>query len=130
MSRHLTIFVLTFVIGALIAVVLRTATHRPYDPPQPTTHVAAPSAIAPAPAVATPTAHATHGGAAAPAATAAAATPVNTICAICGMPVDPALGTATYQGQVIGFGCKACPSTFSANPDKYGPSALKNQVVE
>ncbi len=56
--------------------------------------------------------------------------PVNTICAICGMPVNPKLPTATYQGKTIGFGCKACPPKFAAEPERYGPAALKNQVVE
>jgi YHS domain-containing protein len=60
----------------------------------------------------------------------AAGAPVNTICAICGMPVNPKLPTATYQGKTIGFGCKACPPKFAAEPDRYGPAALKNQVVE
>lgn len=59
-----------------------------------------------------------------------AAVPVNSICAICGMEVDPDLPTAEYQGKTIGFGCKACPPKFKANPDKYGPAYLRNEVVE
>jgi hypothetical protein len=46
------------------------------------------------------------------------------------MPVDPTLPTAIYQGKTIGFGCKACPPMFAAEPERYGPAALKNQVVE
>jgi len=46
------------------------------------------------------------------------------------MPVKLALGTATFQGQQVGFGCKACPAKFAADPQLYGPAALKNQVVE
>lgn len=53
--------------------------------------------------------------------------PVNTLCAICGMDVDPDLPTATYQGQTIGFGCPACPPKFRANPDRYGPAYLRNE---
>lgn len=54
---------------------------------------------------------------------------VNSVCAICGMDVDPDLPTAEYQGKTIGFGCKACPAIFKANPDKYGPAYLRNEVV-
>jgi YHS domain-containing protein len=49
---------------------------------------------------------------------------VNTTCAICGMPVDPKLPTATYQGKTIGFGCRMCPPKFQADPDRYGPGFL------
>ena len=57
-------------------------------------------------------------------------TPVNTVCAICGMAVDPKLPTMTYQGKVIGFGCKMCPPKFQAEPDKYGPSYLRNEIIK
>jgi YHS domain-containing protein len=46
------------------------------------------------------------------------------------MEVDPDLPTAEYQGKTIGFGCKACPPKFKANPDNYGPAYLRNEVVE
>ncbi len=87
-------------------------------------------------------AHANHGAARAePASTDAdgihgaavskpAGTPVNTVCAICGMDVDPSLPTAEYKGQTIGFGCKMCPAKFKADPDRYGPMYLKNEVAK
>lgn len=62
-------------------------------------------------------------------ASAVADQPVNTVCAICGMEVDPDLPTATYQGKTIGFGCRACPPKFKADPDKYGPAYLRNEVI-
>lgn len=46
------------------------------------------------------------------------------------MKVNPKLGTALYQGKVIGFGCKTCPAKFAADPDRYGPAAIAGQVVE
>lgn len=166
MTRHLIVFVVTFAIGAVIAVILRTGSHKPYEDhrghPAPGAASAAPATAydaadphaghaAPAPAggahqghdaPATPAPatgeHTGHAGmamptapaqpASAPAAPATAA--VNTICAICGMPVDPKLGTIAYKGKLIGFGCKACPAKFRAEPEKYGEAALKNQVVE
>jgi YHS domain-containing protein len=54
---------------------------------------------------------------------------VNSVCPICGMDVDPSLPPATYEGKRVGFGCKACPPKFAADPDKYGPFALKNEVA-
>jgi YHS domain-containing protein len=55
---------------------------------------------------------------------------VNTRCAICGMPVDPSLPTLEYKGQTIGFGCRMCAPKFKADPDKYGPVYLKNEVIK
>ena len=55
---------------------------------------------------------------------------VNSICAISGMDVDPALPAASYKGHKVGFGCPACPPKFPKNPGKWGPSALKNEVLE
>lgn len=118
MTRHLVIFAACFLLGAAATAAVRTARHQPYQemPAAP----AAPSAPAPAPVPAP-----------VPAAVApTAAAPVNTICAICAMPVDPKVPTATYQGKVIGFGCRACPPKFAAKPDLYGPAALQNRVVE
>ena len=111
MTRLVLIFSATFALGALIAVVLRTSHHQPYAMVE--------SAPAPSeqPQVAT-------------AASAPTTETVNTICAICGMPVNPKLGTALYQEKRIGFGCKACPAEFAAHPEKFGPSALKNVVAE
>jgi len=142
MTRHLIVFVVTFAIGAVIAVVLRTGSHKPYEEHRGHPATGAASA-APATAYDTKDPHAGHASAtpaaptdavdphqghAAPAAPAASA--VNTICAICGMPVNPALGTIVYKGKQIGFGCKTCPPKFKADPAKYGEASLKNQVVE
>jgi YHS domain-containing protein len=143
MTRHLVVFIVTFAVGAVIAVVLRTGSHKPYqDAGHPALGVAAP---APASASATPAGHAGHGGVAmapasataalasataAPASATAAATTVNTVCSICGMKSDASLGTIEYKGKQVGFGCKACPPKFKAEPEKYGEAALKNQVVE
>ena len=119
MIRHVLIFLGTFVLGAAAVLVMRTASHDPYSSPK----TEAPPAAAPAPA-ASP--HGSSEHAAAP----ADAKPVNTICAICGMAVDSKLPTAVYQGQVIGFGCRMCPPKFKADPDKYGPSYLKNERMK
>jgi len=118
MTRHLVVFIVTFAIGAVIAVIMRTASHKPYE--QPSAHPAAVASMATSavPAHVEPTPAAPVTGS------------VNSICAICAMPVNPALGTIAYKGQNIGFGCKACPPKFAANPEKYGEAALKNQVVE
>ncbi len=102
MNKNLLIFLITFAIGAVITLAVRTARHDPYASP------VVPPAAPPS----------------------AAAKPVNSICAICGMKVNPKLGTALYQGQVIGFGCKTCPDKFAAHPDLYGPAAIAGQVVE
>lgn len=88
------------------------------------------------PAVSDP--HAGHGAMtpAAPAASATVATaakagqPVNTICAICGMDVDPKLPTVEYKGQTIGFGCKMCAPKFKADPERYGPAYLRNELIK
>lgn len=111
MTKHIATFAVTFILGALIALAARTATHSPHES---------------APAPATP-AHA-HDHAAAPTKEASTA-PVNTICAICGMKVDPSLPTLEYQGKHIGFGCRMCPPKFKANPDKYGPYYLRNELM-
>ncbi len=116
MTRHALIFCACFLIGAVITAAIRTARHQPYAAPQ-----ALPAADAPDPQTASsPPAHPTP----------ADPTPVNTICAICGMPVNATLPTATYQGRTIGFGCRACPPKFAADPDRYGPASLQNRVVE
>ncbi len=110
-------FVAAFIVSAVVAVLVRTALHEPYPPPAPLAQgaVAAPvpNDVA-SPARASPVKSA----------------PVNTLCAICGMKVDPKLPTARYQGKVIGFGCGMCPPLFAAEPDKYGPLFLTNQVAK
>ena len=121
MTRHLLIFAACFLIGAVITAAIRTARHDAYAEPA-SAPAAPPSAM---PAAAAPAGPHTGHVQAVP-----DSTPVNTVCAICGMPVNPKLPTAVYQGKTIGFGCKACPAKFAADPDHYGPAFLKNQVVE
>jgi hypothetical protein len=123
MTRHLAIFAACFLLGALAVAALRTASHEPYSPAVP--------AAAPVPAAPAADPHAGH--AATPPVQPAPVIdpkPVNTVCAICGMDVDPKLPTATYAGKTIGFGCKACPPRFAKDPEKYGPAFLENRVVE
>ena len=112
--KSVVLFLATFLVGAALALAARTVVHKPYAEP------------APAPAVPAVDPHAGHTQAAAPAAD---AKPVNTVCAICGMDVDPEIKPATYQGKLVGFGCAACPPKFAKNPDRYGPHALRNEVA-
>jgi hypothetical protein len=107
MTRHLFTFVATFVVGALLALAARTATHSP----EPT----------PAPPISDLKSEISD---------LKSRSPVNTVCAICGMKVDPKLPTLEYQGKRIGFGCKMCPPKFKAEPDKYGPYYLRNEVIK
>ncbi len=101
MKRSVVLFIATFIVGAVAALVARAVMHEPYAE-QPVAPVVA----------------------------AADMTPINSICAICGMDVDPAVSTAMYQGKVVGFGCRACPPKFAADPDAYGPAALRNEIAE
>jgi hypothetical protein len=149
MTRNIILFLGTFVTGALVALVVRAAMYKPHAGHE--GHPAAGGEYAPmvanalTPAVAdtgsraaggpapgptramSPADHANH--APATAAIAAAGKPVNTVCAICGMDVDPKLPTTEYQGQTIGFGCRMCPPKFKAAPDRWGPLYLKNEVA-
>jgi len=127
MTKHFFIFLGTFVAGALIALTVRAARFDGATAATPVAHPAPAAAEMPAATANGHADHAGHSGHAAPAAPAEG--PVNTVCAICGMDVDSDLPTATYAGKQIGFGCKACPAKFKANPDKYGPAALRNEVV-
>lgn len=139
MTRQIFIFVATFLVGALAALAARTALH---DPHAHSATADLPAAAHPAPAPVSdpaPSAHAANhqtehaGGAAAKASASAVAStdaPVNTVCAICGMNVDPKLPTLEYQGKKIGFGCRMCPPKFKADPDKYGPFYLRNEVIK
>jgi len=133
MTRSLFIFLGTFAAGALIALVARAALFQPHaareanavgggDYAPMVTNTLAPRDAAPAPATSAATASTTVAS--------ADAKPVNTVCAICGMDVDPKLPTATYQGKTIGFGCKMCPPKFAKDPDRWGPLYLKNEVVK
>lgn len=116
MNKNIAIFLAAFVAGSIATLAVRSALHEP--------HAAADTAPAAMPQA--PSAGHEH----AQAEPVAGAQPVNTVCAICGMKVNPKIPTAEYQGKVIGFGCKRCPPKFAANPDLYGPAALANQVVE
>ena len=119
MIRHLSIFAVCFLLGALVTLGVRTARHDPH----------ASAGTPPQAAVDMPTRVVTVGKTPGTAPTSAPMA-VNTVCAICGMTVDPKIPTALYHGKVIGFGCKACPPKFAADPERYGPAALANQVVE
>jgi hypothetical protein len=151
MIRNIFIFIGTFVVGAVIALVARAAMFNEHAGHE--GHPTAGGDYAPmvtnAPAPAKTSSEATSaGGTKRPAATKAAAPdphaghgamtatdatsdkPVNTVCAICGMEVDPKLPTLEYQGKKIGFGCKICPPKFKADPDRYGPFYLRNEVIK
>jgi hypothetical protein len=136
MIRNTFVFLAAFVASALIALVVRATMFQPhagheghpaaggeYTPmvSNPLTPASPPAAVAADP-------HAGHGAEAAP--TAESGKPVNTVCAICGMEVDPKLPTLQYQGKTIGFGCKMCPPKFKADPDRYGPAYLRNEVIK
>ena len=120
MTRHVFIFLGTFVVGVFIALAARTASHQPHAEHAPSVAV---NKSAPKRNTTPGDSHAAHGAA-------PAGKPVNTVCAICGMDVDPNLPTEQYQGKTIGFGCKMCPPKFKAEPDKYGPLYLRNEVLK
>ena len=126
MTKHIVTFVVTFILGALIALAARTATHSPHESAAPALATAAPahnhdhtSNVVAKPELRSPNSDLPTG----------AAAPVNTICAICGMKVDPSLPTLEYKGKRIGFGCRMCPPKFKADPDKYGPYYLRNELM-
>ena len=120
MKKSILLFLFAFIAGAAIALVIRTARYEPKAALEP--------AAAVAPAVDHSShPHAEHQHAATP--PAPGGPTVNSVCAICGMDVDPSLPTAVYEGKTVGFGCKACPPKFAADPAKYGPYALKNEVM-
>lgn len=135
MIRNTFVFLAAFVASALIALVVRATIFQPHDGHE--GHPAAggeyaqmvsnPLTPAASEAVAGDP-HAGHGAPAAP--TDDSGKPVNTVCAICGMAVDPKLPTMQYQGKTIGFGCKMCAPKFKANPDRYGPAYLRNEVIK
>ena len=131
MKRRILTFAATFVVGAIVAFGARAALHDPHThsapEPAPTVANATSSAAAAPHASSRGSGHETH---AASETKPVADAPVNTVCAICGMKVNPKIPTETYQGKKVGFGCAACPPMFRANPDKYGPAALRNDVVE
>lgn len=145
--KNILIFVATFLVGAVVALAARSALHNPHADADATIppSVASSGMVANAAPVAAHTdghkpaekakpaadAHAGHGKAATPKDPVAEADkPVNTVCAICGMDVDPRLPTLEYQGKKIGFGCRMCPGKFKSDPDKYGPYYLRNEVIK
>ncbi|MBA4137359.1 MAG: hypothetical protein C0518_08605 [Opitutus sp.] len=140
MTRNIFIFLGTFIAGALIALVARAAWFEPHaakeanatgggDYAPMVTNTLAPAKPDAKPAPATDE-HAAHGAPKESANASSATQPVNTVCAICGMDVDPKIPTATYQGKTIGFGCKMCPPKFKKEPDRWGPLYLKNEVAK
>jgi YHS domain-containing protein len=157
MIRNIFIFLATFAVGALIAFGARAALHKPdapvsehtakehaamvSNPLTPASNAASSGTESKTPATVPATKSpatapgSDHHGQHAPAPAASAAPmaskeAVNSVCAICGMKVDPSLPTLEYQGKSIGFGCKMCAPKFKANPDKYGPAYLKNEVIK
>lgn len=141
MTRNIFLFLGTFVAGALIALAVRAAKFEPHAGREAPVSVGgeyAPmvnNALTPATGdAAKPAAgaHENHGPTAGNTAKPAAepGKPVNTVCAICGMEVDPTLPTAQYQGKTIGFGCRMCPPKFKAEPERWGPLYLKNEVAK
>ncbi|HEX2851986.1 MAG TPA: hypothetical protein VHO24_02020 [Opitutaceae bacterium] len=151
MVRNIFIFLGTFVVGAIVALVVRAAAFKPNAgheghpasagdyAPQVSNPLAPANPGAPnttATKTAAPDPHANHAAAATPAPAAATPAPaaagktVNSVCAICGMDVDPSLPTLQYKGQTIGFGCKLCAPKFKADPDRYGSLYLKNETLK
>ena len=149
MIRNTFVFLAAFVASALIALVVRATMFQPHagheghpapggdyaqmvsNPLTPADEPAASKTGASSPAPATPAVadpHAGHGAATAP--TVDSGKPVNTVCAICGMDVDPKLPTVQYEGKTIGFGCRMCPPKFKADPARYGPAYLRNEVIK
>lgn len=149
-TRNIVIFIGTFVAGALIALVVRAAMFEPevvdHSEPGAAREYAAmvSNPLTPAkagdPKTGSETAASAGNAKASPAgphAHQSSATendpdgsPVNTVCAICGMNVDPQLETLEYQGKTVGFGCKLCAPKFKADPERYGPLYLKNEVIK
>lgn len=135
MIRNAFAFLAAFVASALIALVVRATMFQPHDGHE--GHPAAGGDYAPmvsnplTPAVPPEEVPAKpHAGHDAPTPTTAGpGQPVNTICAICGMDVDPNLPTMQFQGQTIGFGCRMCLPKVKADPERYGPAYLRNEVI-
>jgi YHS domain-containing protein len=110
MKKNAVVFLLTFMVGAAAALIYRGVRYQPYaEAAPPKQEQAAPAA---------------------PAAAAVDTVPVNSVCPICGMDVDPSIPPADYQGKKVGFGCAACPPRFARDPERWGPLALQNKVEE
>jgi len=155
MIRHVFIFLATFAVGAVIALVGRASMYRPHADHSGGAPIAAenspmvtntPTAAAdphagharpatpPAPSAAAVNHESTGASPSSPAATKmngnAAPATANSICAICGMAVDPKIPAIEFQGKMIGFGCRMCPPKFKADPEKYGPLYLRNEPIK
>jgi YHS domain-containing protein len=117
MKKSILLFLFAFAIGVVVAVAVRVARYQPPAPAATVTTASVPSGD-----------HSGHQHTEESPVPAESGT-VNSVCPICGMDVDPSLTPATYEGKRVGFGCKACPPKFAADPDKYGPYALKNEVI-
>lgn len=115
------LFLATFALGAALALGTRTVLHNPHA-------TASVPGSADSQSASVHTNH-SHSAPATPPAAPASAKPVNTVCPICAMEVDPSLPTATYQGKQVGFGCAACPPRFAKDPERWGPFALRNDVA-
>lgn len=145
MIKNILFFGAAFVVGSVIALALRATRHAPYEG---MSQVAQPPSslqmVANSPATAATGQHQAAGHTAARdsagdstsedstgdfAADPRKGTVVNSVCPICGMDVDPSIPSAQYNGYLIGFGCRACPPTFSENPERYTSAALENAVV-
>ncbi len=144
MTRSILIFLGCFAGGALLALVVRATRFNPHDEAtphvdhggsysamvsNPLTPPKSSSSSNPAPATSGHDHRSTRAETQSDS-LADRSTPVNTICAICGMPVDPSLPTAEYEGKTIGFGCRMCPPKFKAQPDKYGPAYIRNELYQ
>lgn len=117
MNKNILIFIGALFVGALISLAIRTAKHDPYPLPANDSGLIEPATVME-----------TH--AHVDVAPVSDGKPVNTVCPICGMDVDPGVATAIYDGKVVGFGCKNCPPKFAEEPEVFGPAALENKVVE
>jgi hypothetical protein len=124
MLRQLFMFALAVGAGALLTLAVRSALHRPYDVkspelPAPTLPQSAPAAPEKKTTVDVQADHATT----------PLAKPVNALCSLCGMDVDPEIPSAIFNGQTIGFACLKCPPKFAQNPARFGPYYLRNEKV-
>lgn len=124
MLRQGLFFVLAVGAGALLILVVRSAWHRPYDAaihawsaptvPQPASvdlkkkPTVEPRAERPATSL---------------------VRPVNTVCSLCGMDVDPEIPSVIFNGEAIGFACLKCPPKFKQDPGLFGPYYLRNEKV-
>ncbi len=130
MTKNIILFLAAFIGGAVIALAARSALFKPYAEQSGHPPVAESPAMIGSGAQAAPPAPAADPHAGHTMAPASENKPVNTVCAICGMDVDPSIKPAEYKGKLVGFGCRACPPRFAREPDRYGPAALENKVVE